>query len=139
MSTIEYDARLLRDSIEITDLSLCHVRLMNDVRFPWLVLIPRRADVQEVYELDEQDQAQLWREATTLGQAMMISLGGDKLNLASLGNMVAQLHVHAIVRRRGDQAWPGPVWGHGDPTPYDETELTRMHERLLTLLDTSSI
>lgn len=139
MSTIEYDARLLRDSIEITDLSLCHVRLMNDVRFPWLVLIPRRADVQEVYELDEQDQAQLWREATALGQAMMISLGGDKLNLAGLGNMVTQLHVHVIVRRRGDQAWPGPVWGHGDSTPYDEAELTRMHERLLTLLDTTSI
>lgn len=139
MTRFVLDPRLARDTMPLTDLSLCHVRLMNDARFPWLVLIPRRPDVQEVYDLDETDQMQLWREATTLGQAMMASLGGDKLNLASLGNIVAQLHMHVIVRQRDDDAWPGPVWGQGTPIPYADAGLQTMQERLMVLLDGLSL
>lgn len=125
------DARLVADSYPVTELPLCQLRLMDDARFPWLVLVPRRLEVSEVFELDPAAQQQLWREATAVGRAMLEALGGDKLNLASLGNVVAQLHVHVIVRRREDAAWPAPVWGHGQAEAYTLDRLAEMRARLL--------
>lgn len=131
MPDFDPDARLVADSYPVTELPLCQLRLMNDARFPWLVLIPRRLEVSEVFELDAPAQQQLWREATTVGRAMLDVLGGDKLNIASLGNVVAQLHVHVIVRRREDAAWPAPVWGHGQAEAYDLDRLADMRARIL--------
>ncbi|MBB3184955.1 diadenosine tetraphosphate (Ap4A) HIT family hydrolase [Halomonas fontilapidosi] len=131
MTDFEPDARLVQDSYPVTELPLCQLRLMDDARFPWLVLIPRCLKASEVFELDASTQQQLWREATVVGRAMLEALGGDKLNIASLGNMVAQLHVHVIVRRREDAAWPAPVWGHGEAEAYNLDELADMRARIL--------
>ncbi|PRY72423.1 HIT domain-containing protein [Halomonas ventosae] len=131
MSDFEPAARLVEDSYPVTELPLCQLRLMDDARFPWLVLIPRRLEVSEVFQLDAPTQQQLWREASAVGRAMLEALGGDKLNIASLGNVVAQLHVHVIVRRREDAAWPSPVWGHGQAEAYDLDRLAQMRARIL--------
>ncbi|MBY5926356.1 MULTISPECIES: HIT family protein [unclassified Halomonas] len=133
MSDFVIDPRLVADTYPVTELPLCQLRLMDDARYPWLVLIPRRANVTEVFDLSEADQQQLWREATRLGQALKTHAGGDKLNIASLGNMVAQLHVHVIVRREGDTAWPGPVWGHSQAIAYDKDSLAATKDRVLAL------
>lgn len=131
MATFELDARLAADSHLVTELPLCQLRLMNDARYPWLLLIPRRTAIREVFELDAADQRQLWREATAVGESLMERLGDDKLNIATLGNVVAQLHIHVILRRRNDEAWPGPVWGRGEARPYAPDALAEMRDRLL--------
>ncbi|MGR2739914.1 HIT domain-containing protein [Billgrantia sp. Q4P2] len=135
MSSVLLDERLVRDSYPVTELPLCQLRLMDDTRFPWLILIPRRADVSEVFDLDEADRQQLWREASELGRMLKALTQADKINVANLGNVVAQLHVHVVARRRGDDAWPGPVWGHGKPQPYDLNDLASMRDHLLARLD----
>ncbi|UYG07445.1 HIT domain-containing protein [Halomonas sp. M4R1S46] len=135
MSNFEPDARLVEDSYPVTELPLCQLRLMNDARFPWLLLVPRRTAVSEVFELDEAEQRQLWREATLVGRALKEGFGGDKLNIATLGNMVPQLHLHVILRRRDDAAWPGPVWGHGEAEAYDLDALAAMRDRLLAQVE----
>ena len=135
MSDFVPDDRLVEDTYPVTELPLCQLRLMNDARYPWLVLVPRRHGISEVYQLDDVEQQQLWREATRIGQALQESLGGDKLNIATLGNVVAQLHVHVVVRRHGDAAWPGPVWGQGTPEPYDLDTLAAMRDRLLAQIE----
>ncbi|MFY0991760.1 HIT family protein [Halomonas sp. C05BenzN] len=135
MSDFEPDARLVEDSYPVTELPLCQLRLMNDARFPWLVLVPRRRGISEVFELEDAEQQQLWREASRIGRALKESLGGDKLNIASLGNVVAQLHVHVVIRRHGDAAWPGPVWGQGEPEPYDLDALATMRDQLLAQVE----
>lgn len=109
--------RLAADTVLVGDLPLCRVLRMNDARFAWLILVPRRADIVEAYELPDADQATLWREATLAGKALMTHVGGDKLNIAALGNQVPQLHIHVIARHKGDAAWPGPVWGVGTTEP----------------------
>ncbi|MFC3283292.1 HIT domain-containing protein [Litchfieldella rifensis] len=125
------DPRLEADTLPVAELPLCQVRLMNDSRFPWLVLIPRRPAVSEVFELSEADQAQLWKEATALGRTMKEALEGDKLNLATLGNVVAQLHLHVIIRNHDDDAWPAPVWGHGQARPYAPDAQAAMRDQVL--------
>ncbi|TFH85822.1 HIT domain-containing protein [Billgrantia azerbaijanica] len=135
MDTFEPDPRLVADSYPVTELPLCQLRLMDDVRFPWLVLLPRRPGVTELHELDTADQQQLWREVTRVGQAFKRLQRGDKLNVASLGNVVPQLHVHVVVRWRDDAAWPGPVWGHGEAEPYDLDGLATMRDHLLAEIE----
>ncbi|WP_431637990.1 HIT domain-containing protein [Dyella sp. KULCS107] len=112
------DARLAADSVPVIDLPLCSVRLMNDARFAWLLLVPRRAGMSELHDLDEADQEQLWREIRSATQALRAVAPCDKLNIGALGNIVRQLHVHVVARMVGDAAWPGPVWGNGTAQPY---------------------
>lgn len=135
MTVIELDERLVQDSYPVTELSLCQLRLMDDARFPWLVLIPRRSGVSEIFDLGEEDQQRLWYEATQVGRMLKALAKGDKLNIASLGNVVTQLHVHVVVRRRNDAAWPAPVWGHGEAEPYDLDGLASMRDHLLAQLE----
>lgn len=112
------DPRLAADTLPVAQLALCEVRLMNDARYPWLILVPRRADLVETTDLDDDAQCQLWREVAIAGAALRAGSPCDKLNIGALGNIVRQLHVHVIARRIGDAAWPGPVWGHGAAQPY---------------------
>lgn len=126
--------RLESDSIFLGDLPLSRLLLMNDSRYPWCILVPRREDLSEVYQLGEAEQRQLWSESATLGKGMMEAFGGDKLNLAALGNLVPQLHLHHIVRYRDDMAWPGPVWGVGTPNAYSEAQLAEVRQRLVEVL-----
>lgn len=135
MTDFAPDDRLVEDSYPVTELPLSQLRLMNDARYPWLVLIPRRPGAVEVFDLDDDEQHRLWQEASLVGRALKEALGGDKLNIASLGNLVPQLHVHVILRREGDAAWPGPVWGQGRAEPYDLDGLAAMRDRLLAMLE----
>lgn len=135
MINFELDERLAADTLPVTDLPLCRVLLMNDARYPWVILVPRHASISEVFELSADDQQQLWREATQLGEAMKTVLGGDKVNIASLGNVVSQLHVHVVLRRHDDATWPAPVWGNGSPEPYDLDGQAQLRDQLLAIID----
>lgn len=114
--------RLAADCLTVGDLPLCRVLLMNDARFPWLILVPRRPDIREVFELEGGDQAALFAETTLTGQRLLNLCGGEKLNFAALGNQVPQLHMHVISRRSDDPAWPAPIWGVGEAEPYPADE-----------------
>ncbi|CAN0559314.1 unnamed protein product [Ectocarpus sp. 12 AP-2014] len=131
MNDFTLDERLAADTLPVADLPLCRVLLMNDARYPWFILVPRHTSISEVFELSDADQQQLWREATQLGEAMKTALEGDKLNIATLGNVVSQLHVHVVVRKHTDATWPAPVWGNGPPKPYDLDGQARMRDLLL--------
>ena len=124
------DPRLAADSCAVATLPLCEVRLMNDARYPWLILVPRQAGLVEVSDLTAAEQTRLWQEVTQAGTALRAVAPCDKLNLGALGNIVRQLHVHVIARCIGDAAWPGPVWGHGAALAYAETELAARRDAL---------
>jgi diadenosine tetraphosphate (Ap4A) HIT family hydrolase len=109
------DSRLAADTVFVADWALCRVLLMDDARFPWLVLVPRRPGLIELDDLDEPDLARLTGEIRRAMRALREVVECDKLNVGALGNIVRQLHVHVVARRAGDAAWPGPVWGHGQP------------------------
>ena len=117
--------QLDRETIALGDLPLSRVLVINDATYPWLLLVPRRADIVEVIDLDEVEQAQLMTEITRVARALKGVTGCDKLNIAALGNVVSQLHVHVIARRRGDAAWPKPVWGQAPARTHDPVELER--------------
>ncbi|MCH8501408.1 MAG: HIT domain-containing protein [Aliidiomarina sp.] len=125
MNEFQLAEALQRDCFEVGQLPLSLVLMMNDRQYPWFILVPKRADISEIYQLTGADQQQLAHESSWFGQALMTYFHGDKLNIAALGNMVPQLHVHHIVRFRDDCAWPQPVWGHSPAIPYpsDDAEL----------------
>ncbi|MCC7045204.1 MAG: HIT domain-containing protein [Alphaproteobacteria bacterium] len=111
--------KLEADTREITRLNLCRVLLMNDRRYPWLILVPERAEIREIHQLSAADRATLIEEVAGVAEAMERLHKADKMNVAALGNQVPQLHVHVIARFTTDPAWPGPIWGKGSPAPYD--------------------
>lgn len=113
------DDRLAADTITVGALALSRVLLMNDARYPWVILVPQRAALVEWSDLGVADRHLLLDEAMVVGEVISRLWEVDKINTASLGNMVAQLHVHVIGRRQGDPAWPGPVWGRGEAQPYE--------------------
>ena len=117
------DPRLAADTRPVASLPLCDVLLMNDARYPWLILVPRRAGLVEVADLHDDEQAVLWQEVDRAAAALRAVAPCDKLNLGALGNIVRQLHVHVVARVEGDAAWPGPVWGHGQAAAYDGKQL----------------
>jgi diadenosine tetraphosphate (Ap4A) HIT family hydrolase len=112
------DPRLRSDSLELAELELCSLRLMDDRRFPWLLLVPKRPDLREIIDLPAFEQAQLLIEINRAAKALRQLTDAHKLNIAALGNVVPQLHVHVIARFPEDAAWPAPVWGHGSREPY---------------------
>ena len=124
------DHRLDRDTILITSWPVNQVRLMDDCRFPWLVLVPERANMREPGDLCGNDQALLWSETLRASRALAAVTAAEKMNLGQLGNVVPQLHVHVVARFSGDAAWPGPVWGHGTREPYARGARGRLIERL---------
>ena len=111
--------RLQADTAFIAEWPLCRLLLMNDARYPWLLLVPRRADVVEMMDLATDDRAMLLHEMMRAGEILRGLPQVTKLNIGALGNMVPQLHVHIVGRHPGDPAWPGPVWGHSPATPYE--------------------
>lgn len=122
--------RLAADTFVLAQWPLCTLLLMNDAQYPWCILVPRRAGLREIHDLPEADQQQLLRESSVLGRALMQAFDGLKLNVAALGNLVPQLHVHHIVRFERDPAWPAPVWGKHPARPYDEAQRRTFVERL---------
>ena len=126
--------QLQADTHKLGDFPLCTLLLMNDVHYPWFILVPRRAGVTEIYHLSEADQVQLLHESSALAQTASDLFAAKKMNVANLGNMVSQLHVHVIVRKEDDAAWPGPVWGKVPAEPYSDAQLADIKQRLDGLL-----
>ncbi|MEJ2045845.1 MAG: HIT family protein [Reinekea sp.] len=134
----ELDYRLESDCVLVGSLSLCHILLMKDANYPWLLLVPQRENVSEIYQLDEDDQEQLIWESSFVAERIMKTFDGDKMNIAALGNVVAQLHIHHVVRVQSDPAWPNPVWGAVPAKAYLTTELSARVVRIQEALKTST-
>lgn len=115
--------QLEKDGVTIADLALCRVLALNDANYPWIVLVPRRADARDIIDLTDADQARLTIETDRAARALRDISVCDKLNIAALGNMVPQLHIHIIARTLTDAAWPRPVWGVAPQRPYSAADL----------------
>jgi diadenosine tetraphosphate (Ap4A) HIT family hydrolase len=126
--------QLASDCIVVGQFELSTLLLMNDRQFPWFILVPRREDVTEVFQLDLADRMQLMNESCWLAEALKDAFAADKINVAALGNMVSQLHIHHIARYREDPAWPAPVWGKLPAVPYTDEQLNERISRLKTVL-----
>lgn len=130
----ELHARLAADTRALGETPDCWIRWMNDRRFPWLVLVPKRDDVREWYELESSAQHDLLDLVNRCVMHLQALTGAEKMNIGALGNLVPQLHVHIIARHAQDPCWPGPVWGQGQPEPWAEGEepewLSAMRQRL---------
>ena len=111
--------QLAQDTVPVGDLALCRVLLANDANYPWTILVPRLPALTEIIDLAENEQGQLLGEIDTVARALKTITGCDKLNIAAIGNVVSQLHIHVVARRRSDAAWPKPVWGAAPATAYD--------------------
>jgi diadenosine tetraphosphate (Ap4A) HIT family hydrolase len=122
--------QLAHDTVSLGDLPLSRLLLMNDKNYPWLILVPRRADLTELIDLERAEQQQLMAEIDCTARALRALTSCDKLNIAALGNAVPQLHVHVIARFRRDAAWPNPIWGVVPPRPYDRAALANTCQTL---------
>ena len=129
------DQRLQQDTVLLGDFPLCRLFLMNDANYPWFILVPRRDEVSELFQLDAQEQQQLWRESTELAEVLKDTFKADKMNVATLGNVVSQLHMHVIVRRKDDPAWPAPVWGKHPAKAYSDEQVAALRDKLRMALD----
>jgi diadenosine tetraphosphate (Ap4A) HIT family hydrolase len=127
----ELNERLRADSVPVVTLGLCQLRLMDDRRWPWLLLVPQRPDIEELFELRSLDQALLTFECNLVAEALKKITGATKVNVGALGNIVRQLHVHVIARHENDPNWPGPVWGYGTREPYGADEQAALVEKIL--------
>ena len=128
------DPRLARDCVVVGDFRLCRLLLMNDSQYPWFILVPRIPGVTEIYQLEEAAQQQLLVESSCLAKMLQVLFCADKMNVAALGNVVRQLHVHHIVRFTADAAWPAPVWGRQPAIPYTDKQLSAVIGKLKTVI-----
>ena len=120
-AAIDIHPQLLNDCLVIGRFSLSHLLLMNDANYPWFILVPDRDNITEMFQLEQADQRQLITESSLLSKTISEQFNADKINIAALGNMVPQLHIHHIVRYRNDAAWPAPVWGRHPAMPYSDS------------------
>lgn len=121
LSDFVLDPRLAAESVVVADLKLSRILLCDHKDFPWLILVPRRVELVELIDLSLEDQAQLWQEITQIVTLLKVKLAAHKVNVAALGNVVRQLHVHVIARFLQDKAWPGVVWGK-ERYPYSDQD-----------------
>ena len=131
----ELDSRLQQDTVMVGRFDLSLVLLHKDANYPWCILVPQREDVREIHHLDVEDQIQLVHESSHLAEVMTDLFRPTKMNVAALGNVVPQLHVHHIARFADDPAWPAPVWGRVEAKVYEEEELARRVRRLRSALE----
>lgn len=128
------DSRLQQDTLPIGDFPLCRLLLSNDSNYPWFILVPRRDDISEIFQLGVADQQLLWQETTSLAELLKSAFNADKMNVGALGNVVSQLHMHVIVRNKEDAAWPAPVWGKHPAVPYSDEQVIAIREQLRRVL-----
>lgn len=126
--------QLDQDCVVVGDLSLCRVLLMNDSQYPWIILVPRREAITEIFEMEEGDQQQLVGEVRAVNDMINGLFNPDKMNIAALGNMVPQLHIHCIARFRDDVAWPKPVWGIHEAKAYASEQLAQRVDNIREVL-----
>jgi len=122
--------RLQQDSIAIGAFSLSELRMINDSQYPWFILIPKKANISEVYQLSDSEQQLLQQESSILSKGLAQLFKADKMNIAAIGNIVPQLHIHHIVRYKDDIAWPAPVWGKFDAVPYTPEQIKKMKSQI---------
>jgi diadenosine tetraphosphate (Ap4A) HIT family hydrolase len=134
----ELDHRLQNDCVEIGVLSLCRILLMKDANYPWLILVPQREHVTELFELDNDDQEQFMWESSFVSERVMKCFHGEKMNIGALGNVVPQLHIHHIVRKKSDAAWPNPVWGAVPSKSYKPNELSQRIDTIIACFESST-
>ncbi|WP_151671130.1 HIT domain-containing protein [Nitrincola schmidtii] len=127
--------QLKADTWVIGDFPLCRLLMMKDANYPWFILVPRRAGVTEIYHLSAKERAQMIEESAELSETLADLFMARKMNVAALGNMVPQLHLHHIVRYEDDVAWPGPVWGVAEAKPYSDEQVTSIFKKLDVLLE----
>ncbi len=137
MTEFTLHPRLEADSVFIAHLKLCEVRLQTDANYPWLNLIPVIPDAREIHKLTPKQQQTLWQEISFVSEKFEVLTKAEKLNVATLGNMVPQLHIHIIARYEGDPAWPGSIWGLVPRKPYAEATLETFIEQLQEALNKS--
>jgi diadenosine tetraphosphate (Ap4A) HIT family hydrolase len=130
----ELDRRLNADSVPLLWLGLCELRLMDDRRWPWLILVPQRPGMVEVHDMTPLDQTMLVFESNMVAQALKNVTNCTKINTGTLGNIVRQLHVHVVARSEGDPGWPGPVWGFGAREPYRPEDRHAFADRIKSAL-----
>lgn len=130
MSSFVLHPQLAADSLLIRELPLCQLRLINDQQYPWFILVPRLEGARDIIDLSWAEQRQLWHESAWLSHTIRSLYQPDKLNIAALGNMVPQLHVHHIARQKNDMAWPAPVWGKFPAIAYTEQQYAQILDRL---------
>ncbi|PHR91203.1 MAG: HIT family protein [Robiginitomaculum sp.] len=128
--TFTLHPQLAKDGLDLGDFEISKLLMIKDVAYPWFVLVPRVANIKDAHELDEQTHMQVLRESRALCAALMTAFVGTKMNVAALGNMVPQLHIHHIVRAPSDPAWPAPVWGVQPLTPLTEHQILERVQRL---------
>lgn len=128
------DRRIERSSVSLLWLGLCELRIMDDRRWPWLMLVPQRPGAVEMHDLTPLDQTMLTFEMHMVSQALKTTTRCDKINVGALGNVVPQLHVHVVARNERDPGWPGPVWGHGEREPYRREDLHRFADQVKSAL-----
>ncbi len=126
----ELAAELKRDCIDIADWPLCKVLLLNDSQYPWFILVPRQAGLTEIIDMSDNDQVTFMQESAKLSRLITNVFSPDKLNIAALGNMVPQLHIHHIARYKQDIAWPAPVWGKYPAVPYTHEQLEQLKAKV---------
>ena len=126
---------LQKDCIGLGRFELCRLLLMNDSQYPWFILVPEINDIREIYELSAVDRDRLQQESCHLAETLAKLFGADKMNIAAIGNLVPQLHIHHVVRYKTDKAWPAPIWGKFDAVPYTEMQLDDILTRINNALD----
>jgi len=128
--TFELHPRLAEDCITLGRFGLCRLLLMNDSHYPWFILVPENPDLTEIYQLSPDERTQLTEESSLLAEALADLYRADKMNIAAIGNLVPQLHIHHIVRYQNDAAWPAPVWGKFDRIPYTEERIAAISDQI---------
>ena len=131
----QLDPRLEKDTFYIGDLPLSRVLLTNVVNFPWIILVPKVPEVSELFELSSEQQNQYLNESNFLLQEMSVLYKADKMNIANLGNMVPQLHIHIVARYQDDDAWPGPIWSFQNTENYGKTQAKIEIDKIANLID----
>lgn len=128
--------QLQQDSFALGCFDLCELRVINDSQYPWFILVPQRPNIREIYQLEPTDQQQLQAESCYLAEQLALLYHADKMNVAAIGNIVPQLHIHHIVRFRQDKAWPAPVWGKYPAIPYSDSHWAETLKHLQQQLNT---
>jgi diadenosine tetraphosphate (Ap4A) HIT family hydrolase len=134
-SVFQLHERLQQDCIAIGRFNLCQLLMMNDSQYPWFILVPERADIKEIYQLNNADRQFLNQESCLLAENMAELFNADKMNIAAIGNLVPQLHIHHIVRYQTDKAWPGPVWGKFVAQPYTDEQISELTAKVKAQLE----
>ena len=137
MEKFSLNSRLKADTIKIAGFELSELLLMNDKNYPWFILVPRRSNVSEIFQLNDQDQTQLYKELSYIAEILQKFYQADKVNIGALGNMVPQLHIHVIMRFKNDIAWPKPVWGLYEAVKYSDDDINQISKNINGLIKTS--